>query len=91
MIIKTIDGADFEFTPKRLKLRSFRDLMVCLETIQESTRKASTFEQIENGMRICLDDYDPETNELDFAASMEVIAETIRANRVSVDERKKSE
>jgi hypothetical protein len=42
-------------------------------------------------MKICLDNYDPETTDLDLDACMQIVAATANVNRVSVDERKKSE
>jgi hypothetical protein len=91
MIVKNIDGTDFEFTPKRLRLGKFESLMVCVEAIQESTKKSTTIRHIAEAMKICMDDYDPETTDLDLESCMEIISETAKANRVSGEERKKSE
>ncbi len=91
MIVKDINDTDFTFDPKRLKLRKFRELMECIEAIQESKKFSTTTEQLEKGLAICLDNFDPEKCELDFNAAMEVMAETVKVNRVGVDDRKKSE
>ncbi len=89
--IKTIDGSDFSFEPKRLRLGRFESLMVCVEAIQESNKKSETIRHVSEAMKICLDNYDPETTDLDLDACMQIVAATANVNRVSVDERKKSE
>lgn len=91
MIIKKIDGSDLQFEPKRLRLGPFEDLMLCVEAIQESKKLSETIRNVKQAMAICLDNYDPQTTDLDLDPCMEVIAATAQANRVSVDERKKSE
>lgn len=91
MIVKNIDGTDFNFEPKRLRLGPFESLMVCVEAIQESIKKSETIRHVSEAMELCVDNYDPETTDLDLGACMEIIAATANINRVSVDERKKFE
>jgi hypothetical protein len=91
MIIKNIDGSDFQFEPKRLRLGPFENLMLCVEAIQESKKLSETIRNVKQAMAICLDNYDSETTDLDLDPCMVVIAATAQVNRVSVDERKKSE
>lgn len=91
MIIKKIDGTDLEFTPKRLRLGKFESLMVCIEAIQESTKKSTTIRSIVEAMKICMDDYNEETTDIDLEGCMEIIAETAKQNRIGVEDRKKSE
>jgi hypothetical protein len=89
MIIKTMSGTDFEFTPKRLSLDEEESFWLCVEAIPEAKKRSEVFRHVREAMNFCLDHYDPK--QLNLHDCMEIIAAAVKANEVSADDRKKSE
>jgi hypothetical protein len=87
----TIDNRTIPYEPKKLGLRGMRNLLECIEGIKEAEKKSQIFDLIERGMKICIDDFDPETCDIQMETAMAVMTETMVANTVKADERKKSE
>jgi hypothetical protein len=85
----TIDNQMISYEPKKLGLRGMRSLLECIEGIKEAEKKSQIFDLIEKGMKICIDDFDPETCDIQMETAMGVMTETMVANTVKADERKK--
>jgi hypothetical protein len=85
----TIDGQTISYEPKKLGLRGMRSLLECIEGIKEAEKKSQIFDLIEKGMKICVDDFDSETCDIQLETAMGVMTETMVANTVKAEERKK--
>jgi hypothetical protein len=85
----TIDNRTITYEPKKLGLRGMRTLLECIEGIKEAEKKSQIFGMIEKGMQICIDDFDSETCDIQMETAMAVMTETMMANTVKADERKK--
>lgn len=90
--VKDANENDFVFVPKKMRLRKFRELTVLIEQISSPEVKTSEkIGAIERALVLCIDGFDPESTELDFEASMEVLAQFVSINKVGGTERKKSD
>ena len=85
----TIDNRTITYEPKKLGLRGMRTLLECIEGIKEAEKKSQIFGMIEKGMQICIEDFDSETCDIQMETAMAVMTETMMANTVKADERKK--
>lgn len=77
---ETADGRKISYTPKRLGLRGMRNLLECIEGLKDVSKKSEIFELVENGLKLCIADYDPETMDVTLESAMKIMTDSLTFN-----------
>ena len=91
MLVKDINENDVEVKLKRLPLRKFREVLEVVESIAEAKKRSETIAAIEQGLSLVVDGFNPDENNFDYSAALEIIRESIAMHQPGGSDRKKSE
>jgi hypothetical protein len=91
MIVKDINEKEVSIEFKKLAMRKYREVLEVIESIKDATKPSETIGLIEKGLTLVVTGYDPETIELEYSTSMEVLKSAIAHHQVGGSDRKKSE
>jgi hypothetical protein len=91
MLVKDINEKEVSIEFKKLAIRKYREVLEVIESIKEATKPSETIALIEKGLSLVVTGYDPETIELEYSTSMDVLKTAIAHHQVSGPERKKFE
>lgn len=91
MLVKDINEKEVSIEFKKRAIRQYREVLEIIESIKEATKPSETIGLIEKGLTLVVTDYDPETIELEYSTSMEVLKSAIAHYQVGGSDRKKSE
>ena len=91
MLVKDVDEKEVEVKLKKLTLRRFREVLEVVESIAEAKKRSETIELIEKGLSIVMDGFNPDANNFDYSAALDIIKESISMHQPGGSDRKKSD